>query len=43
MKDKFPAKTTSNEVADELAYCEKVILTIEKEEHLVNIPAVREK
>lgn len=43
MKEKFPAKTTSNEVKDELAYCEKVILTIEKEAHLVNIPAVREK
>ncbi|CAM3282505.1 IS1182 family transposase [Filibacter tadaridae] len=43
MKGKFPAKTTSNEVIDELAYCEEVILVIEKEAHLVNIPAVREK
>ena len=43
MKEKFPAKTTTNEVKDELAYCEKVILAIEKEAHLVNIPAVREK
>jgi len=43
MKEKFPAKTTSNEVKDELAYCEKIILTIEKEIHLVNIPSVREK
>lgn len=43
MKEKFPAKTTSNEVKDELAYCEKVISTIEKEAHLVNIPAVKEK
>ena len=25
MKEKFPAKTTSNEVKDELAYCEEVI------------------
>ena len=30
MKEKFPAKTTSNEVKDELTYCEKVISTIEK-------------
>ncbi len=43
MKEKFPAKTTSNEVTDELAYCEKVISTIEKEAHLVHIPAVKEK
>ena len=43
MKEKFPAKTTSNEVEDELAYCEKVISVIEKEAHLVNIPAVKEK
>ena len=43
MKEKFPAKTTSNEVKDELAYCEKVISAIEKEAHLVNIPAVKEK
>lgn len=25
MKEKFPSKTTYNEVKDELAYCEKVI------------------
>ena len=43
MKEKFPAKTTSNEVKDELAYCEKVISVIEKEAHLANIPAVKEK
>jgi len=43
MKEKFPAKTTSNEVKDELAYCEEVISAIEKEAHLVNIPAVKEK
>src|SRR5690606_6740364 len=43
MKEKFPSKPTSNEVADELTYCEKVISAIEKESYLVNIPAVREK
>lgn len=26
MKEKFPAKTTFNEVKDEIAYCEEVIL-----------------
>lgn len=31
MKDKFPEKTTSNEVADKLIYCEKVIEVIENE------------
>ncbi|GEN82205.1 hypothetical protein SLU01_05170 [Sporosarcina luteola] len=43
MKKKFPPKPTSNEVAGELTYCEKVISAIEKESHLVNIPAIREK
>ncbi|MCZ2260328.1 IS1182 family transposase [Sporosarcina sp. G11-34] len=43
MKEKFPAKTTSNEVTDGLDYCEKMISTIEKEAHLVNIPTVKEK
>lgn len=43
MKEKFPAKTTSNEVKDELAYCTKVIAVVEKEAHLVHIPAIREK
>ena len=43
MKEKFPAKTTSNEVKDELAYCTEVIAVVEKEAHLVHIPAIREK
>jgi len=43
MKEKFPAKTTSNEVKGELAYCKKGILVIGKVAHLINIPAVREK
>ena len=43
MKEKFPAKTTSNEVKDELAYCQKVISAVEKEVHLAHIPAVKEK
>ena len=43
MKDKFPAKTTSNEVKDELAYCKEVISVIEKEPQIAQIPAVKEK
>jgi transposase len=43
MKVKFPAKATSNEVKDELTYCEQVISVIEKETHLAHIPAVKEK
>lgn len=43
MKEKFPAKTTSNEVKDELDYCRKVIAVIEKEIHIARIPAVQEK
>jgi len=39
----IPAKTTNNEVKDELAYCEEIISVIEKESHLVSIPAVKEK
>ena len=41
MKEKFPAKTTSNEVQDELDYCQKVIAVVEKESHIARIPAVQ--
>lgn len=43
MKGKFPEKTTSNEVADELTYCEKVIEVIEKEPQIAQVPAVKER
>jgi hypothetical protein len=43
MKEKFPPKPTSNEVKDELAYCEAVIEAVEKEPQIAHIPAVREK
>lgn len=43
MKDKFPPKTTSNEVTDELDYCHEVIAVIEKEPHIASLPAVKEK
>lgn len=43
MKEKFPTKPTSNEVKDELSYCEAVIEAIEKEPQVAHIPAVKEK
>jgi hypothetical protein len=43
MKEKFPPKTTSNEVEEELNYCEEVIAVIEKEPQIAHIPAVKEK
>ncbi|WP_399628900.1 IS1182 family transposase [Sporosarcina sp. SG10008] len=43
MKEKFPPKTTSNEVKDELAYCEEVIAVIENEPRIAHIPAITEK
>lgn len=43
MKGKFPEKTTSYEVADELTYCEKVIKVIENEPHIAQVPIVKER
>ncbi len=43
MKEKFPAKTTSNDVADELEYCRQVISVVEKEPQIAQIPAIKEK
>ena len=43
MKEKFPPKSTTNELADELTYCQKVIQTVEKEETICNYPNVKEK
>ena len=43
MKEKFPKKTTSNEVKDELTYCKEVIAVIEKEPQIAQIPAVKER
>lgn len=43
MKEKFPSKTTSNEVKDELDYCRQVISVVETEPQILAIPAVREK
>jgi hypothetical protein len=43
MKEKFPPKTTSNEVTDELNYCREVISMVESEPQIATIPAVKEK
>ncbi len=43
MKEKFPLKTTSDEVEDELNYCQEIISTVEKEAHIAHIPSVQEK
>jgi IS5 family transposase len=43
MKEKFPPKTTTNELADELDYCQKVIDAVEKVEAIREYPKVKEK
>jgi hypothetical protein len=43
MKEKFPPKTTTNELTDELAYCQKVIDAVEREEVICQYPKVIEK
>jgi transposase len=43
MKEKFPAKTITNEVTDEIQYCQKVIRVVEKEEMIRENPNVKEK
>lgn len=43
MKDKFPPKTTTNKLSDELNYCQKVIDTVKKKESLREYPKVKEK
>jgi Transposase domain (DUF772)/Transposase DDE domain len=43
MKEKFPPKTTSNEVEDEINYCRQIITVVESETPIAAIPAVKEK
>lgn len=43
MKSKFPSKTTTNDLKDELEYCQKLIDVIEKEEIISQYPKVKEK
>lgn len=43
MKEKFPAKTTTNSLEDEIEYSQKLIDVIEKEETLTQYPKVKEQ
>ncbi|EPZ0455010.1 IS1182 family transposase [Bacillus sp. CD3-5] len=43
MKEKFPVKTTTNELTDEIIYCQKVIQVVEKEELIRENPNVKER
>lgn len=43
MKQKFPPKTTSDEVKDELDYCRQVVEIVEAQPQIASIPAVKEK
>ncbi|NMF01100.1 transposase [Aneurinibacillus aneurinilyticus] len=43
MKDKFPAKTTTDVLEDEIDYCQKLIDVIEKEGSISEYPKVKEK
>ena len=43
MKEKFPPKTTSNEVEDELDYCRQVISAVEKEDHIARYSSCQRK
>jgi hypothetical protein len=43
LKIKFPSKPTSNEVKEEVDYCNEIITIIEKEPQIATIPSVNEK
>jgi len=43
MKAKFPLKSTSDEVEDELNYCRQVISVVESEPQIAAIPNIKEK
>lgn len=43
MKKKFPSKSTTNELEDEIEYCQKLMDVIENEETVSNYPKVKEK
>lgn len=43
MKTKFPSKPTSNEVKEEVDYCNEIITIVEQEPQIATIPAVKEK
>lgn len=43
MKAKFPSKSTTNDLMDEIDYCQKLIHVIENEDTIVQFPKVKEK
>lgn len=43
MKEKFPEKPTRDDVNETRSYCEELLETIEKEDTIKDIPAVKEK
>ncbi len=43
MKEKFPPKTTTDDLGDELEYCQKFIEVVENEEVIHEYPNVKEK
>lgn len=43
MKEKFPSKTTTDVLEDEIEYCQKLIEVIEKEDTISEYPKVKEK
>jgi len=43
MKNKFPTKTTSDVLEDQIEYCQELIKVIEKEEVICEYPKVKEK
>jgi len=43
MKEKFPSKTTTDVLEDEIEYCQKLIDVIEKEDAVAEYPKVKEK
>ncbi|MFD0048596.1 transposase, partial [Actinomycetes bacterium NPDC127524] len=43
IRERFPEKPTSNDIEDELHYCNQIISIIEKEPQISEIPMVKEK
>lgn len=43
MKEKFPTKSTTNDLIDEIDYCQKLINIVEQEDNIIHYPKVKEK
>jgi hypothetical protein len=43
MKNKFPAKNTTDVLEDEITYCQELVDVIEKEETLIEYPKVKKQ